>query len=134
MKSSISASTASMPRDPRVASPARAGGTRGGRASAGRCARHARSRRTREDLAARTERNADAWFAIVDGAGNIAYRLALNTLVAGLEGRPELAAALTPGAADGAYLEALAAALEARDGDAASAAAGAILERPLSRL
>ncbi len=72
------------------------------------------------------------WNVIVEGTGNIAYRLALNTLIAGLDGREQLAAQLTPGPDDDDTLEALATALEARDDEAAAAAARAILERPLS--
>ena len=64
--------------------------------------------------------------------GNVAYRLALNTLVAGLEGREELAAFLTPPPEDDAALEALAAGLEHRDEDAAALAAREILHRPLA--
>ncbi len=79
----------------------------------------------------RTRVHEQLWSAIVDGAQNVAYRLALNTLVAGLEGREQLAQALTPPPQDDAQLEALASALEARDEDAATAAARAILERPL---
>ncbi len=79
----------------------------------------------------RTPVHEQLWSAIVDGAGNIAYRLALNTLVAGLEGREQLAALLTPGPEDDAQLEALAAALEGGDEDAAALAAGVLLSRPL---
>jgi DNA-binding FadR family transcriptional regulator len=71
------------------------------------------------------------WNVIVEGSGNIAYRLALNTLIAGLAGRDELAAQLTPGRDDDNALERLAAALEDKDAGAAAAAAGEILERPL---
>jgi DNA-binding FadR family transcriptional regulator len=68
------------------------------------------------------------WRAIVGGAGNIAYRLALNSLMEALERRPELTAALLP--RDGADLRALGEAIGAGDPDAAAAAAAPLLAPP----
>ncbi|HEX6390478.1 MAG TPA: GntR family transcriptional regulator [Solirubrobacteraceae bacterium] len=95
--------------------------------------RRAAAALAREVIAApdRTAVHEQLWRAIVDGSANIAYRLSLNTLVAGLAGREQLAAALTPPPEDDAALEALADALERQDADAAAAAAGTILGRPL---
>jgi DNA-binding FadR family transcriptional regulator len=61
----------------------------------------------------------DLWRAVVAGAGNVAYRLMLNSLNVAVAGFPELAVALAPDDPDA--LRALAAAL--RDGDAAAATA-----------
>lgn len=66
------------------------------------------------------------WGEIVRGAGNLAYRLALNSLLAALASFPLLAAALVPG--DGERLAALGGAVAAGDAGAAEAAARAILE------
>ena len=44
--------------------------------------------------------NERLWDAIVAGSGNLAYRLGLNTLLAGMARLPELAAQLTPARAD----------------------------------
>ncbi len=69
------------------------------------------------------------WEQIVDGSGNLAYRLALNSLNGALTAFPELAASLTqkqPG-----ELRALGDAIEAGRVDDAVAAARAILERDI---
>jgi DNA-binding FadR family transcriptional regulator len=48
--------------------------------------------------AAATEEGYEAlWFAIVDGSGNLAYRLALNTLQAGVRSFPSVQERLRPG-------------------------------------
>ena len=60
------------------------------------------------------------WQAIVDGSGNLAYRLGLNSLNAALEAYADLAGSLIPGPAE---LRGLGASL--RDGDARGAAEGA---------
>jgi DNA-binding FadR family transcriptional regulator len=80
------------------------------------------------------EANERMWDALVDGSGNLAYRLALNTLLAGMQQLPEFAAELRPAKADARHLEDLAAALRAGDGDGAAAAARPQLERPLGAL
>jgi DNA-binding FadR family transcriptional regulator len=73
------------------------------------------------------------WTAIVDGAHNLAYRLALNTLVAGLDatalapGGPELMAALYREYRDTAAMTALAEAISAGDAATAEHAAAALL-------
>src|SRR5690606_5846767 len=61
----------------------------------------------------------DLWRAIVDGAGNLAYRLLLNTLIEALTAFPGLAAQLAP--RDRARLALVADAV--RDGDAERTAA-----------
>lgn len=68
----------------------------------------------------------ELWREIVRGAGNLAYRLALNSLLAALASFPLLAAALVPN--DGARLAALGDAVAAGDPAAAEAAARALLE------
>lgn len=68
----------------------------------------------------------ELWRAIVSGAGNLAYRLALNSLLAALASFPLLAAALVP--ADEAQLAALAGTIAAGDPVSAEAAARALLE------
>jgi DNA-binding FadR family transcriptional regulator len=68
------------------------------------------------------------WRAIVGGAGNIAYRLALNSLMEALERRPEMTVALLP--RDHADLRALGDAVAAGDPDAATAAAARLLSPP----
>ena len=80
------------------------------------------------------EANERLWDAIVDGSGNLAYRLALNTLLAGMQQLPQFAAELRPARADVEHLEALAEALRDGDGDGAAAAARPQLERPLAVL
>ncbi len=80
------------------------------------------------------ESNERLWDAIVESCGNLAYRLALNTLLTGMEQLPEFAGQLTPAAADAQPLRELAAALRAGDGEAAAAAAKPQLERPLRAL
>jgi len=68
------------------------------------------------------------WRAIVTGAGNLAYRLAFNSLVEALAERPELAAALVPRGGDD--LRALGDAIAAGDADAAAAVATRLLAPP----
>lgn len=66
------------------------------------------------------------WQEIVRGAGNLAYRLALNSLLAALASFPQLAVALVP--EDPERLAALGSAVAAGDPVAAEAAARALLE------
>lgn len=80
------------------------------------------------------ESNEQLWDAIVAGSGNLAYRLALNTLLTGMARLPGLAVHLTPARADARHLRALAAALREGDGVAAADAARPQLERPLRAL
>lgn len=68
----------------------------------------------------------ELWREIVVGAGNLAYRLALNSLLGALASFPQLAIALVPDDPD--RLHALGAALAAGDPAAAEAAARALLE------
>lgn len=75
---------------------------------------------------------AGLWGLIVDGSGNVAYRLALNSLNAALTADPELAAALTP--RDPAGLLRLGDAIAAGDADVATDAARGLLEADLDRV
>ena len=68
------------------------------------------------------------WRAIVTGAGNLAYRLAFNSLVEALAERPELADALVP--RDDADLRALGDAIAAGEPEAAAAVATRLLAPP----
>jgi DNA-binding FadR family transcriptional regulator len=74
------------------------------------------------------------WAALVDGAGNVAYRLAFNTLVAAqLDGPIDpaiYAAEIDDAAAQRGLLDAIA----AGDGDAAAGRAAALLERTVEAL
>ena len=72
------------------------------------------------------------WRAVVVGSGNIAYRLALNSLMTSLEGRGEIAVALRP--RDTRELRALGAAIAAGDADGAARAAGRLLEPDVDAL
>lgn len=65
------------------------------------------------------------WQAVVDGSGNLAYRLALNSLNAALGAYPDLAGALVPGDAQG--LRELGSALRDGDADRAQMAARRLL-------
>ncbi len=86
-----------------------------------------------EDLATRAVANQALWGRLVDGAENVAYRLALNSLLDGVEAHAELNAKLnTPAPQDAGELRRLAAALRHGDPDAAAAAARALLELPLA--
>jgi DNA-binding FadR family transcriptional regulator len=78
------------------------------------------------DDAAVDERFAEMWRAIVVGSGNIAYRLALNSLLEALESYAPVAQALRPTDDDG--LHALGAAIAAGDASAAETAARRLLE------
>ena len=66
------------------------------------------------------------WGGIVDGSGNLAYRLALNSLSAALDALPDLADELAPD--DPADLRRLGEAIGAGEADSAAAVAGALLE------
>ena len=69
---------------------------------------------------------ASLWRAIVVGSGNMAYRLALNSLLTALETYKAVAAALGPSVADD--VRALGAAIAAREEEAADSAARRLLE------
>jgi DNA-binding FadR family transcriptional regulator len=86
-----------------------------------------------QDLGTRSAANTTLWTALVDGADNIAYRLALNTLLEGVAVYPELDALMNTPAGDADHYAALADALRAGDADSASDAARQILEQPLRR-
>ncbi|MBW8487596.1 GntR family transcriptional regulator [Actinomadura sp. PM05-2] len=116
--------------------------------AARRCARHADAR----DVARVTEaarrfpadaRDRDAlvaadlafWDAVVDGSGNIAYRLALNSLVDAVARLgPETVAGLLEEYADRARHDELAALIAARDGDGAHRAAWDLLGDVVARI
>ncbi|HEY2005436.1 MAG TPA: GntR family transcriptional regulator [Solirubrobacteraceae bacterium] len=83
------------------------------------------------DLPQRAEANQRLWTELVDAAGNIAYRLALNSLLEGVAAHPELDAQLNTPAGDADELRRLAQSLRAGDRDAAAAMARALLELPL---
>lgn len=68
----------------------------------------------------------ELWQRIIDGSGNLAYRLGLNSLMKALEAEPGLIERLTPG--DPAALRALGDAIGAGDRDAAADAARRLLE------
>ncbi len=78
------------------------------------------------DAAERSELFIAAWRAIVDGSGNLAYRLALNSLNAALDAYPRLGELLAP--RDSGSVRALGAAISRRDGDEAATAARRLLE------
>lgn len=82
-------------------------------------------------LPERARANEQLWMELVDAAGNIAYRLALNSLIEGVAAHPELDAQLNTPAGDEDDLLALGAALRAGDSAAAARVARALLERPL---
>ena len=66
------------------------------------------------------------WMRIVDGSGNVAYRLGLNSLNAALDAYPELGESLVP--RDGEILRHLGAAVGSGDPEGAAVAARALLE------
>jgi DNA-binding FadR family transcriptional regulator len=72
------------------------------------------------------------WEEIVDGSGNVAYRLALNSLTRALGAYPETAAAALP--TDPGGTRALGEAIAAGDPEAAAAAAGRLLQRDVDAL
>lgn len=67
----------------------------------------------------------ELWKVVVDGSGNLAYRLSLNSLNAALEAHPDLVASLA--LEDPAGLRELGTALEGSDESAARAAAARLL-------
>ena len=72
------------------------------------------------------ERYAEMWRTVVIGSGNVAYRLAFNSLLLALPSRPEMSAAVRPHEA--AAIRAFGAAMLARDAETAMARARALLE------
>ncbi len=71
------------------------------------------------------QRYAALWRAVVIGSGNLAYRLAFNSLLRTLPSRPRMAAAVRPN--EGEAIGALGAAIRARDAGAAMRCARALL-------
>lgn len=84
------------------------------------------------DLERRAARYLDLWALIVAGAGNLAYRLGLNTLNEGLALRPAIQLQLVPTPGDAPALRSLAAGLRDGDAPACAAAARELLDRPLT--
>jgi GntR family transcriptional regulator, transcriptional repressor for pyruvate dehydrogenase complex len=84
-----------------------------------------------EDLAARNAHYEVLWDLIVDGADNIAYRLALTTLVARQHVASIDADAVAAELTDTETIRTLAAAIADQDGDAAHAVARDLLERSI---
>jgi DNA-binding FadR family transcriptional regulator len=87
-----------------------------------------------DDLAARTAIYDVLWDRVIDGAENLAYRLALNTLVAGQRVLSFDAATVGAEIADPPAVLALAGAIGVRDEDAAHAAARDLLTRSIPEL
>jgi GntR family transcriptional regulator, transcriptional repressor for pyruvate dehydrogenase complex len=84
------------------------------------------------DAEATDERYAQLWRAVVNGSGNVAYRLALNSLVDALDGFAELAAAVRP--RDGRRVRALGDAVAAADPAQAARCGAALLEPDIDAL
>jgi GntR family transcriptional repressor for pyruvate dehydrogenase complex len=82
-----------------------------------------------DDPVARTAVYDVLWDRIIEGSGNLAYRLALNTLVAGQRVLSFDASVVGTEVADAAAVRALAAAIAAGEPDAAHAAARSLLDR-----
>jgi DNA-binding FadR family transcriptional regulator len=84
-----------------------------------------------EDPAARTAIYDVIWDRIIDASDNLAYRLALNTLVAGQRVLSFDASVVGAEIADGAAVRALARAIADADADRAHAAARDLLTRSI---
>lgn len=84
-----------------------------------------------DDLVARTAIYDVLWDLVVEGSDNLAYRLALNTLVAGQRVLSFDADHVAAEVADDAAVRALATAIAEGDGDAAHRAARALLDRAI---
>lgn len=84
-----------------------------------------------DDPVARTAIYDVIWDAIIDASGNLAYRLALNTLVAGQRVLSLDASVVGAEVADAAAVDALTGAIAAGDEDAAFAAARTLLVRSI---
>jgi DNA-binding FadR family transcriptional regulator len=84
-----------------------------------------------DDPAARTAIYDVLWDRVIDGAGNLAYRLALNTLVAGQRMLALDASVIGAEIADADAIRALARAIVDGDADAAHARARALLDRSI---
>jgi GntR family transcriptional repressor for pyruvate dehydrogenase complex len=72
------------------------------------------------------------WESIVDGSGNVAYRLALNSLTRALGAYPQTAAAALP--TDPPGTRELGKAIAGGDPEAAAGAAGRLLQRDVDAL
>ncbi|WP_324342970.1 FadR/GntR family transcriptional regulator [Baekduia sp.] len=86
-----------------------------------------------DDPMARTAIYDVLWDRIIEGSGNLAYRLALNTLVAGQRVLAFDASVVGPEVADHEAIRALSRAIAAADPDAAHARARDLLERSVPR-
>jgi GntR family transcriptional repressor for pyruvate dehydrogenase complex len=87
-----------------------------------------------DDLAARTAIYDVLWDRIIDASDNLAYRLALNTLVAGQRVLSFDASTVGAEIADGAAVRALAGAIAGADPDRAHAAATDLLRRSIPEI
>ncbi|MEA2124792.1 MAG: GntR family transcriptional regulator, transcriptional repressor for pyruvate dehydrogenase complex, partial [Solirubrobacteraceae bacterium] len=84
-----------------------------------------------EDPVARTAVYDVLWDLVIEGSGNLAYRLALNTLVAGQRVLSFDARLVGREVADDGAVRALAAAIAAGDAEAAHARARDLLDRSI---
>jgi GntR family transcriptional regulator, transcriptional repressor for pyruvate dehydrogenase complex len=107
---------------------ARRAAERGSATQRERAAQRAEAAAQAADLPQRARANEALWTELVDGAGNIAYRLALNSLLEGVAAHPDLDAQLNTPAADEETLRRLAQGLREADAEAAAQAARQLLE------
>lgn len=107
-------------------------GSDAARADIGRLAERTAAAVCASDRAAVDELYPTLWEAVVAGSGNIAYRLALNSLVAAVAAHAEIADALRPTDATG--IRKLGEAVAAADADASGRAAGRLLEPDVGAL
>jgi DNA-binding FadR family transcriptional regulator len=84
-----------------------------------------------DDPVARTAVYDVIWDLVIEGSGNLAYRLALNTLVAGQRVLAFDVSVVGPEVADHQAVRALARAIAIADEDAAHTCARALLDRPV---
>jgi DNA-binding FadR family transcriptional regulator len=77
------------------------------------------------DVAALEERYGAMWQTVVQGSGNVAYRLAFNSLQRALPAHPDIAAVMRP--TDARRIRAFGAAMAARDGETAVTEASGLL-------
>src|SRR3954452_12776254 len=87
-----------------------------------------------DDPVARTAIYDVLWDRVIDGAGNLAYRLALNTLVAGQRMLSLDASVVGAEIADGEAVRALARAIATRDADSSYARARDLLDRSIGEV
>jgi DNA-binding FadR family transcriptional regulator len=110
---------------------ARRAAERGSHEQRGQAAQLAEAAADAGDLAHRAAANQRLWTELVDAAQNIAYRLALNSLLEGVAAHPELDAQLNTPADDADELRRLARSLRAGDPTAAADSARTLLELAL---